>query len=227
MQPPLGIFFDIDGTLLHVDGAGRLAFSRAIAAVFGWHDAIEYIQFAGATDLAVLHRIAGVHGAVLEPGDFDRLFDRLHLELQATARERRATLFPGVRELVEALTRLPHAHLGLITGNEERCARIKLGLFQLDHHFEFGAYGHEHADRIDIARLADRRLLARLPPGAAPRRHLLGDTPSDIAAARAIGATAIAVATGVFSREALLEAGADHVVESFRDTQAILGLLGI
>ncbi len=226
MTTPIGVFFDIDGTLLHVDGAGRRAFSRAIETVFGWQDTIEYIQFAGATDLDVLHRIAKVQGGTLTESGIRKFFDQLPAELANTAHEGDATLFSGVRELIERLAAHPDAHLGLITGNEERCARIKLSLFGLDPHFAFGAYGHEHGDRIEIARLADQRLLELLPPDTRPRRYLLGDTPSDIAAARAIDATAIGVATGVFGRQALLEAGADLVLDTLANTGEILAFLG-
>lgn len=226
MKQPIAVFFDIDGTLLHVNGAGRRAFSNAIATVFGWQDTIEYIEFAGATDLDVLHRIALVQGGTLTHEEIQRFFHQLPIELASTAHVSNATLFSGVRELVERLADHPAAHLGLITGNEERCARIKLSLFDLDHHFKFGAYGHEHGDRSEIARLANQRLHEMLPPGAQPQRYLLGDTPSDIAAARAIGATAIGVATGVFGRQALLEAGADLVLETLENTEEVLLHLG-
>lgn len=226
MTQPIAVFFDIDGTLLHVNGAGRRAFSNAIATVFGWQDTIEYIQFAGATDLDVLHRIAQVQGDTLTHEGIQHFFRQLPLELADTARVSDATLFPGVRELIERLADHPAVHLGLITGNEEYSARIKLALFGLDHHFQFGAYGHEHGDRIEIAQLANRRLHERLPPGTRPQRYLLGDTPSDIAAARAIDAMAIGVATGVFTGQALLEAGADLVLETLENTEEILAHLG-
>ena len=104
---------------------------------------------------------------------------------------------------------------GLLTGNEERCARLKLRSagFAAER-FTFGAFGHEHADREQLARLAATRR---------PGRHVvIGDTPRDIQAARAIGALAIAVCTGFAERRALVDAGPDHVLD---DLSALLALL--
>lgn len=222
------VLFDIDGTLLDTHGAGKSAFIRALEAVFGWKDDIRYIRFAGATDLDVLRQVARRHGRELQDREIDAFFDRLPAELEQTTRSATLTLYPGVRELLAALSCRDDAVVGLVTGNIEACARIKLDCFNLHGHFELGAFGHEHGDRREIARLAVRRADGHSRGGACiARRALIGDTPSDIEAAHAIAATAIAVATGVHPAVELRAAGADHVVDSLGDTGAILRLLGI
>lgn len=222
------VLFDIDGTLLDTHGAGRLSFVRTLEAVFGWRDDIDYIRFAGATDLDVLARIAARRGQALEPAQIERFFAHLPRELEATTQGDEPTIYPGVRELLHELSRNPRALLGLVTGNIESCARIKLARCNLHDHFVLGAFGHEHADRNEIARLARRRAADALGPGRRFRAtFLVGDTPSDIAAAHAIGAAAVAVATGSYARERLQAAGAEAVWENLGDTRAVLAGLGL
>jgi phosphoglycolate phosphatase-like HAD superfamily hydrolase len=220
------VFFDIDGTLLQTSGAGRIAFARALKEVFGWDDPIDYINFAGATDLLVLERIMREHGAEPRPGDADRFFHALPHHLEQSLQETTSALYPGVRALVERLAADDRYLLGLVTGNIQSCAIRKLQHFDLHGHFFLGAFGHEHADRLDIARLALQRARDHVPdPSHISSRHLIGDTPSDIAAAHAIDATSIAVATGSFSRAQLEAAGARHVLDDLGDVEAVLRLL--
>lgn len=222
------VLFDIDGTLLDTHGAGRQSFINALATVFGWHDDIGYIQFAGATDLDVLARIAARRGHQLVPIEEAEFLRQLPRELERTLPGATRVLHPGVRELLRELSADPRARLGLVTGNIEACALLKLAAFDLHGHFELGAFGHEHADRREIARLAAARAEASLEPGRRiAARFLIGDTPSDVAAARAIEATSIAVATGSFPAAALRAAGAGIVLESLADTAAVLSHLGL
>lgn len=227
VEPTL-VLFDIDGTLLDTHGAGRRSFARAITAVFGWQDDLGYIQFAGATDLDVLARIAARHGVALAREQEQAFLAHLPRELERTLRDTTPTPYPGVRDLLGALAADPRALLGIVTGNIESCARIKLESIGLHDHFVLGAFGHEHAERSEIARLAAQRAAASLPPGQrVAASFLVGDTPSDIAAARAIGAASIAVATGTHTRAQLHDAGADHVLDDLGDTPALLALLGL
>ena len=220
------VLLDIDGTLLHVHGAGRFAFARALAAVWGWEDDIHYINFSGATDLDVLHRILQRHGTPPLPTEIERFFETMARELQRAVQDRPVHLYPGVRELLEALSADARAVVGLVTGNTEAGARVKLRAAGLDNHFLLGAFGHEHADRAEIARLALDR--ARRQPGAAEAPvFLIGDTPSDIAAAHGIGAVAVAVATGQHPAAELLAAGADVVYETLEDRTRVLHTLGL
>lgn len=220
------VLFDIDGTLLHTAGAGREAFARSLRDIFGWEDSIEYIQFAGATDLMVLERIMREHGYAPRPGDVERFFDALPRHLEDTLRHAQSILYPGVRALLERLAEDDRYLLGLVTGNIASCARRKLQHYDLHGHFLLGAFGHEHADRLDIARLALERARAHVgDPSRITGRFLIGDTPSDVAAAHAIDATAVAVATGTFRHAELEAAGADWVLDDLSDLEAVMRLL--
>ena len=111
--------------------------------------------------------------------------------------DRRARLLPGIAELVPSLADDPRAALGLLTGNVVHGARVKLAHFGLWGHFPLGAFGSDHAERnllpaIAVAR-AEQRWEVSFPP---ERTFVVGDTPLDIAAGRAIGAVTVAVDTG-------------------------------
>ena len=222
------VLFDIDGTLLDMRGAGRRSFVRALKTIFGWDDDIQYINFAGNTDLNVLLQVAEHHGVELAIEDQRRFFRQIPRELEQTAKDAQLVLYPGVKNLLETLTARKDVMLGLVTGNVEACATIKLRQFDLHGHFVLGAFGDDHADRGDIARLALRRVRDRLEPGRKiGGLFLIGDTPFDIAAAKSIHATSIAVATGKFDVSALRTAGADHALADLSDTNQVLRLLGL
>ena len=227
-RPDTLVLFDIDGTLLDVHGAGRLSFARALEHCFGWKNELKHIRFAGATDLDLLHRLLREHGREPSARDEALFFERLPVELRAAIAGRPAGdfVYPGVVALVEHLARRPQVLLGLVTGNIERCAWIKLEAADLRGHFVLGAYGHEHADRNEIARLALRRAEERAG-GSFSHVVLLGDTPNDVRAARTIGARAAAVATGSFTRRQLEETGADVVFDDLSDIAAVSAGLGV
>ncbi len=221
------VFFDIDGTLLRMHGAGRRAFSAAIRDVYGWDDDLSHINFAGATDLDVLHRIIMKHGGVPEKASTTRFFEAFPRRLEDFAKTSRCDVYPGVQELVDLLAGREDIMVGLITGNIEACAHIKLACAGLHGRFVIGAYGHEHADRNEIAMLARKRMTDALPNGQRFEKIILiGDTPSDIRAAHAISAGAIAVATGHYSIDDLLQANADLAVDSLEDPRVMEMILG-
>ena len=227
VNPLTLVLFDIDGTLLDVHGAGRRAFAQAIEPVFGWKDNCEYVRFAGSTDLDILRQIAERHGHAPSRAEIDAFFERLAVELEKNMATATLTLYPGVRELLATLSDDPRALVGLLTGNIEAGAHIKLKHFDLHGHFVLGAFGHEHGDRCEIARLACQRAEQHAGGKRITARYVIGDTPNDIAAARAISAVCIAVATGKFSAQTLLDSGADHAVEDLSDTRHVLGLIGL
>ena len=222
------VLFDIDGTLLDTHGAGRRAFAQTLKTVFGWNDNVEHINFSGTTDLDVFHRLMKHHGHVPLPEDLEKFFGQLPIELTQTIAEQTLTLHPGVREVLEFLSRDKRVIAGLVTGNIEAGAQIKLKHLNLHGHFILGAFGHEHADRNEIARLALRRAEAQLKPGQNFRaKFLIGDTPFDIRAAHAIGAQSIGVATGTYSEQQLREAGATHVLPNLSDLPHLRAILGL
>jgi phosphoglycolate phosphatase len=217
------VLFDIDGTLLDLHGAGRKAFALALEDAFEWADEIEYIQFAGATDLDVLDQIFRRHDRTMTREDAELFFAAMPKRLRETSADAEVTIYPGAVELVATLSKHPNVTIGLVTGNIESCARIKLEKAGLHGHFTLGAFGHEHGDRREIARLARERAHAILPPGGSfAHTFLIGDTPSDITAAHHIGATSIAVTTGHYTRPQLMDAGAHHVLDTLALAHTIL-----
>ena len=221
------VLLDIDGTLLHVHGAGRRSFVRALEEVYGWRDDIAYINFSGATDLEVLRRILERHGRSETTAEVERFFACLARELETALRDAEVTVYPGVRELVRTLAADPRVIVGLVTGNIESCAHLKMKAGGLGGHVLLGAFGHEHADRREIARLAVERVRRHAGRGANLRLFLIGDTPSDIDAARTIGAACIAVATGKHTVEELKQRGADHALADLSDLPAVIRILGL
>lgn len=220
------VLFDIDGTLLEVRGAGRRAFAQAANALYGWSESLDWVHFAGATDLDILRQIMERHRHTPSPAEIDAFFKRLAIELEKNLAGAICTLYPGVRELLHTLSTDPRALVGLVTGNDETCARLKLKYFDIHDHFILGAFGHEHGDRRDIARLALRRAMDSLEPGQSiGARFLIGDTPNDVLGAQAIDAACIAVATGRYTPDMLREAGATYVLPNLADVPNVLRLL--
>ena len=202
------IFCDIDGTLLRAPGAGSSAFGGAFAEVFGVVPEMHKINFAGATDIRVLAQLLREHRMAPDPAREQLFFERLPLFLDRKMAQDPPTVFPGVGTFLERVSR--SWKLGLVTGNIKACALIKLRHAGLDSYFDgLGGFGDDDGDRNRMAALALERA------GHPDPVFLLGDTPSDIAAAQANGMVSVAVCNGSFDRAALEAEGADLVVDSF------------
>jgi phosphoglycolate phosphatase-like HAD superfamily hydrolase len=212
------VLFDIDGTLLDAGGAGRRAFAAAFETSLGWKQDIAHINFAGATDLAVFRQLLRERGIESTPELESSYFSQLPLELQRALAETPAIVFPGVRSLLERLGDMDGVRLGIVTGNVESTAWVKLEHAGLREFFTFGGFGCDHADRVVICRQAMER-------GGLSEGLLFGDTPNDVKAALANGLTSVAVASKHFTVAELQTAGAHHVFENFSDTNAVLRLL--
>lgn len=222
MKPRL-LLFDIDGTILDCGGAGFGALSSGLISEFDLHDradAMPELQLAGATDALIARQLFAAFEIEDTPEHRERFFSSYtkNLRQRFGANGREARLLPGVRQLLEELAADENTHLGLLTGNIEDGARIKLSHFDLDHHFEFGAFGDdaEHRDLLGPIALDRARHHAEVPfePDHAV---VIGDTPKDIACARAAGMKVVAVATGHFTRDQLSDHEPDALVDSLED----------
>lgn len=214
------VFFDIDGTLISTHGAGRRAFAVCLERVFGIQDDLEHLEFAGGTDRDLLSRIMAHHQIRKEPELERAFFQCLPRALEELLAERPATPLPGVARLLRELAAEWRFVVGLLTGNIPECAEIKLRSAGLHQYFVLGAYGREHADRRDIARLALQKLREYLKDRLPPIIWVVGDTVYDIQAAHAIGALALAVASVRYTQSDLRAAGADVVVDTLEDFRA-------
>jgi phosphoglycolate phosphatase-like HAD superfamily hydrolase len=218
------ILFDIDGTLLSAGGAPRRAFRRALAEHFGTEGAVASDDFSGKTDPQIVYdlmRAAGFADDHIEEriaGFFAYYLEELERELAVETRHR---LYPGVAELLPALAADPRVALGLLTGNIEAGARLKLAHFGLWELFSLGAYGSDDRTRDRLGPVALARAEARFGrPFRGDEAVVVGDTPADVRCARAIGAVAVAVATGRPTRETLEATGPDVLLDSLADWPA-------
>lgn len=213
------LLFDIDGTLVSTGGAGAVAWRRAFEELHGIPADIGEYTDAGMTDPDVGARtFEAVLGRAPEPQELARLVQRRleHLP-EAVAESEGYRVLPGVPERLEQLSHDGHL-LGLITGNGDGAAHIKLARGDLNRWFTFGAYASAGVDRPGIVRRAVQRGEAMLGQDV-PNSDIfvIGDTPLDITAAHAVDCTAIAVATGRYDEAALREAGADHVLATLEE----------
>lgn len=186
--------FDIDGTLVNAQGVGSAAFRRAVSEILGHDVDWRGPAFAGQTDAGLFERAWREAGHSSQPaaGTF---FDRYHRYLDESLRVQPATRLPGAENLLSQLVRDTGNVIALLTGNTRRGSELKLAdLFPA---FKFGIFGERHADRTDLGREA--RLFTDAEFGKGVPLTIIGDTPNDIACARAAEAEAVAVATGHFS----------------------------
>ncbi|HEX3622012.1 MAG TPA: HAD family hydrolase [Acidimicrobiales bacterium] len=213
------VLFDIDGTLVNTGGAGAVAWKQAFEELHGVPADIGKFTDAGMTDPdvgaktfeAVLGRKPTAHELALL---VQRRLEHLPEAVAASAGYR---VLPGVPERLKQLSRDGHL-LGIITGNGDGAAHVKLQRGDLNRWFTFGAYAAAGAERADIVREAVGRGEAMLGEDVPNSQiYVVGDTPLDIAAAHAAGCTAIGVATGHYDRAGLLDAGADHVLETLEE----------
>ena len=228
------ILFDIDGTLLWTNGAGRRAIQRALLDEMGTAGPIERYRFDGKTDPQIVRELLTLAGHAEAEAEgriaavCRRYVGLLAAELEKPAQKTR--LLPGVRELLAALE--PHetagrALVGLLTGNVEGGAALKLRAAGLDPaRFAVGAYGSDSGHRPDLPAIAaERAARATGKRFAGADVVIVGDTPDDIACGRPIGARVVAVATGFFGADQLRAAGAAHVFEHLADTGAVTSAL--
>lgn len=223
------VLFDIDGTLVLTGGAGLRAMNRTLADVFGPASGLDGIPVAGRTDWAILTDAATRVGVPLDPvllADLERRY------VSALADEIRhdgagpKTVLPGVRAILDQLAGRDDVLVGLLTGNFEAGAQVKLGHFDLWRYFRCGAFGGDAPDRNALMPFAlERARQCGLPRIAHADILVVGDTPHDVACAHAWRAVAVAVATGPSSFEDLEATGAEHVFTDLSDADNFLRLL--
>jgi phosphoglycolate phosphatase len=221
---PLLLLWDIDGTLLLRASTEHGRALRSAAARVHGLDGLDGVaaEYAGRTDAAILRdllRLAGVSDSEIDA----RAEEVRGASAEAFARlcpdDLSGFVAPGVPEVLGALASRPaEFRQALLTGNFEPIARLKLERAGLGGYFEGaeGAFGSDSVSRAELPVIARRRA------GSWPRERtvVIGDTPRDIACARADEVRVVAVATGPFGIEAL--ADADAVAD---DARAVLPVL--
>ncbi len=224
------VFFDLDGTLLR-SRDGHIAFNQAILRTFGFPGDIRTVRPDGKTDPQILREIFDAAGRKVEWGPADWPTFGRHLEAcyrQALSEgSTRVRALPGVPELVRTLSRVPDLCLGVVTGNMEVTARLKLQAAGVGEHIGPGAFGSDSAVRNDLPAMALERWCRHLGLTVEPGDCVIvGDTPRDLKAARTNGMKCVLVATGRYNTlEALRKLQPDRLLADFSDTRASVDAL--
>jgi phosphoglycolate phosphatase len=227
-QHPTVLLFDIDGTLVTTGGVGRRALSRAFEELHRREDACNF-PLDGMTDRAISRRALTQLNLPAGEKDIDAVLVRyLVLLEEEIARADIATyrVHEGMREALAAVRGQNHIAVGLGTGNVRDGARLKLRKVELFHLFDFGGFGCDHEDRVELIRCGAERGAHRLgTPLGRCRVVVIGDTPQDIAAAKGIGARCVGVGTGRYSAAELRAAGAEQAFDNLAVPGALAALL--
>lgn len=219
------VLFDIDGTLISAGRVARDAILRSLKESFDWastsdHEDRGRFDFSGKTDPQIVREL------VLEHVGRDRFERGLTRALEIYLAELERQLLPGtvvpkpgIAALLERLAADPRVTLGLLTGNLERGARLKLAPPDFNRYFPFGAYGSDSSDRYELPPIAVERAFETTGRRFAGKSVVIvGDSIHDVACGRALGVRAVAVATGITSPERLAAEKPDALFESFAET---------
>jgi phosphoglycolate phosphatase len=161
------------------------------------------------------------------PENVDAFLGRYVALLPEELPRRNGRVLPGIRPLVEELARQPEKTLGLLTGNLERGAQLKLEHYDLWQFFPFGAFADDHHDRNALGPCALARAIAHAGFDFLPGQiDVIGDTGHDIACGKALGARTVAVATGSWSRERLAEGEPDFLFDDLANVDEVKRKLG-
>ncbi|AKU89944.1 HAD family hydrolase [Vulgatibacter incomptus] len=220
------LLFDIDGTLVSTGGCGRRAIERAFERAFGRKGEFSF-PFDGMTDRAIVRQALMGSGLPADEATIDGF-----LPVYIATLEEEVAVAPwyrlhhGMREAVETAASRSGFAVGLGTGNVKDGARVKLQRVGIHDAFRFGGFGCDHEERPALIRRGAERGAEQLGvPLSECRVVIIGDTPKDIAAARAMGAESIGVGTGSFGPAQLLACGATHAFRDFSQDGALDALL--
>lgn len=223
------VLFDIDETITSSDGAGRRAIGRALCDIYGIDASKITVSMSGKTDPQILREI--FKASEKSDEEIDELLNRkeemfeiyLGLLEEEIKNAKYFIMHEGVVELLDSLTVHDHGYLGLLTGNIERGARMKLDQFGLNKYFPLGAYGSDHANRMELPEIATLRAREHFKVHFRPDQVvIIGDSIYDVLCAKGYGAKSIAVNTGKTSRTDLEEQKPDYLFDSLADTNAVM-----
>lgn len=225
------LLFDIDGTILRTGGAGRRTMDQIFCELWGVADAFADTRADGKTDPMIFRELLERHE--VEVADLDAAVAEIQRRYEAgfgaEMAESPARLMPGVAALLDALHGRAGLAVGLLTGNLEGTARIKVDHFGLGHHFPFGAYSSDSEVRNELPPVAVTRAEQHLGRPVGLGRHVvvIGDTPHDVECALANGCTAVGVGAASWSAAQLEAAGAHVVLDDLGDLTTVLRALEV
>jgi phosphoglycolate phosphatase-like HAD superfamily hydrolase len=215
---PKAILFDIDGTLLHTGGAGAVAWQRAFLELYGVEANITEHTHAGMTDPEiaeiVFREVLDRDGSDVERAEAIGCY--LGHLADAVAESEGYFVIEGIEELLPRLVE-EGILLGVVTGNIEPAAHIKLARGGLDKYFTFGGFGSDSRDRTELTKKAlERGEEVSGRPLDRTETIAVGDTPRDVRAGHGAGIRVVGVATGSYAIDELADAGADWAIPDVR-----------
>lgn len=223
------LLFDIDGTLLRSNGAGKAVLRMALEDTFGTSGPCENYQMAGKTDPLIISDLMGAAG--MNSAEIDQhlpaIYQRMMFHAQKIFSEKTVSPCPGIPELLESLLERQDILIGLLTGNIEGTSPLKIAAAGINPAiFRVGAYGSDHKDRNQLPPVALRRA-AEMTNHAFTGQNttIIGDTPADITCARTIGARVVAVGSGSYSCATLSKFQPDYLFDNFTNKEAALEAL--
>jgi phosphoglycolate phosphatase-like HAD superfamily hydrolase len=226
---PLLVLWDIDHTLIETRGVVSEVYAAAFQKVTG-HSLEQMGEMAGRTEPVIFRDTLALHG-INDPADMFPQFAREQAQeyvRRIADLRRRGRALPGALNALSALASIKNVVQSVLTGNTPSSARIKLSAFGLEDYLDLdaGAYGTDDDIRANLVPIARQRAMQRTGYSFTPESMvLIGDTPSDVVAARDGGARIIAVATGASSIAELAAAGAAAVLPDLTSTTAFLAAL--
>ena len=219
------VLFDIDETMISSDGAGRRAFARVLKREYGIAEEIGQISMSGKTDPQILKEIfefvqkGHLHTDETLESFYQHYLDILKEEVLASTTY---IIHPGIPALLEQLELDQNAYLGLVTGNIEPGARVKLDRVNLNNYFPVGAYGSDSANRLDLPAIAVERAKEHYKQDFDKDEVVvIGDSINDILCAKHYGAKCIAVNTGKTSRADLEAYNPEYLFANLSDTDEV------
>ncbi len=219
------LLWDIDGTILASGGAGMRALEASLTQLLGSSADLSDIDWAGRTDKWITEAIFSKYEVEHTPELAAKLIDAYLAGLPDHLHQSTKVL-PGIRDRLAEADARPDVVQGLLTGNLERGAKIKLGHFDLWHHFPFGAFADDSAVRNELGPHALTRAALHTGHQFDPTNvWIIGDTPHDIACGKVIGARTLAVATGHHTSDQLAPHQPDALFADLADSDAFWRLI--
>jgi phosphoglycolate phosphatase len=225
------VLFDVDGTLMLSGGAGMRAFATAMNQVFGIAVLPDAVSPDGKTDPLIVREVLAYLGQEdrLNEQTRDAVFaaylSYLREEMDKAEAEGRIQVLSGVTTILDALLAQPDFAVGLVTGNLEEGARIKLERARLDGYFSFGGYGSDSEDRTAVIHEGMRRGARHISPARVESSFVIGDTPLDIIHGHQAGACVIAVASSRYTLADLRPYNPDLLVRDLTPADQIISFM--
>lgn len=213
----IAVLFDIDGTLLSTSGAGGRAMHKALKKQFEKSIPVTAVSLAGRCDRGIFTDLLTAAEVAATEDNFQKLAGVYYQCLEEELGSQDSKLLPGVQEILDLCSDHDSISVGLLTGNFKRGADMKLNHFGISRYFGFGGFGDHFSCRNELAKSMLETVEKSAGVTNPEKIWIIGDTPADIACAKAIGAKCVAVATGEYQHDVLSALGAEYVLKDLTE----------